>query len=87
MSFAGFELYPGIVEKAAALCFSLVQNHPFVDGNKRAGHAATETFLLLNGHEIDALVDEAERVMLELAAGSLSRAQLVDWLREHVVKR
>ena len=44
MTFNGEELYPTIVEKASALGFSLIQNHPFVDGNKRAGHAAFETF-------------------------------------------
>ena len=43
------DLYPSIVTKAAALCFFLVMNHPFVDGNKRVGHAAMETFLILNG--------------------------------------
>ena len=45
MSFGGIELYPSLPEKAAALCFSLVMNHPFVDGNKRIGHAAMETLL------------------------------------------
>ncbi len=39
MSFGGKELYATITEKAAALCFSLVMNHPFVDGNERIGHA------------------------------------------------
>ena len=42
MTFGGEELYPTIVEKASALGFSLIMNHPFVDGNKRAGHAAME---------------------------------------------
>ena len=50
MTFAGDELYPTIESKATALCFSLVMNHPFVDGNKRIGHAAMETFLVMNGH-------------------------------------
>jgi death-on-curing protein len=49
MSFGGEELYPSLAEKAAALGFSPVCNHPFVDGNKRVGHAAMETFLVLNG--------------------------------------
>ena len=57
-TFGGSDLYPTVVEKAAALCFSLVQSHPFVDGNQRVGHAAMETFLVLNGAEIDAAVDE-----------------------------
>ena len=54
-SFGGEELYPGLASKAAALGHSFIQNHPFVDGNKRVGHAAMEVFLLLNGHEIQRL--------------------------------
>jgi death-on-curing protein len=84
MTLAGNDLYPTLVEKAAALCFSLVGNHPFVDGNKRVGHAAMETFLVLNGAEIDAGLDEQERVMLDLAAGRIDRGQLADWLRQHL---
>jgi death-on-curing protein len=66
-SFSGQDLYPDLPAKAAALCFSLVLNHPFVDGNKRIGHAAMETFLMVNGHELHASLDEQERVMLDLA--------------------
>lgn len=54
MSFGGTELYPTLAEKAAALCFSLMMNHSFVDGNKRIGHAAMETFHVMNGFELDA---------------------------------
>ena len=84
VTFGGVDLHPTLVEKAAALCFSLVQNHPFVDGNKRVGHAAMETFLILNGSEIDAYVDAQERLMLDLAAGRIDRTQLADWLRRHL---
>lgn len=77
------DLYPDIVAKAAVLCFSLVMNHPFVDGNKRIGHAAMETFLILNGYEIMASVDEQERVMLELAAGKMSRKNFSEWLNNN----
>lgn len=87
MSFGGEDLYPTLVEKAAALCFSLVQNHPFVDGNKRIGHAAMETFLILNGHEIEAPTDDQERLILSLASGELSRRDLVEWLRAGVVRK
>ena len=83
-TFDGTDLYPTLVEKAAALCFSLVQGHPFVDGNKRVGHVAMETFLVLNASEIDAAVDEQEHLMLGLAAGRTSRSQLTEWLRQHV---
>ncbi len=68
----------------AALGLSLVQDHPFVDGNKRVGHAAMETFLVLNGAEVDAQVGDQERVMLDLAAGRIDRSQLTDWLRQHL---
>jgi len=84
VTFGAADLYPTLVEKAAALCFSLVQNHPFVDGNKRVGHAAMETFLVLNGTEIDAPIAEHERLMLDLAAGRIGRSHLVDWLRQHI---
>jgi death-on-curing protein len=86
-SFDGDDLYPGVIEKAAALGFSLVMGHPFVDGNKRTGHAAMETFLILNGYELSAPMDEQERVMLELAAGELPRDDFLDWLRTHAVPR
>jgi death-on-curing protein len=84
MSFGGEELYPTIESKATALCFSLVMNHPFVDGNKRIGHAAMETFLVLNGYELIADVDDAETVILNLAAGDVSRGELLDWVTSHV---
>jgi death-on-curing protein len=84
ITLADSDAYPTLAEKAAALCFSLVGNHPFVDGNKRVGHAAMETFLVLNGAEIDASPDEQERVMLDLAAGRIDRGQLVAWLRQHL---
>lgn len=87
MTFGGLDLYATIEEKAAALCLSLVSNHPFVDGNKRVGHAAMETFLVLNGFELRASVDEAEQTVLALASGSLSRGQLVEWIREHIDRR
>jgi len=83
-TFGGQDLYPDLIEKAAALCFSLVQNHPFLDGNKRVGHAAMETFLILNGFEIDAGIDDQEKTILELASGTLPRQALVSWLRGHV---
>lgn len=84
MTLAGRDAYPTLVEKAAALCFALVGSHSFVDGNKRVGHAAMETFLVLNGAEIDASLDEQERVMLDLAAGRVDRGQLAAWLRQHL---
>ncbi|HEX7176482.1 MAG TPA: type II toxin-antitoxin system death-on-curing family toxin [Pyrinomonadaceae bacterium] len=87
MTFGGEDLYPTVVEKASALGFSLIKNHPFVDGNKRAGHAAMEVFLVLNGHEIDAGVDDQEGVILRLAAVEMGREEFTDWLRAHVAEK
>ena len=84
-SFGGQELYPTLVDKAAALGFSVVCNHPFVDGNKRIGHAAMEIFLRLNGLAIEASVDDQERMVLGVAAGEIGREELVAWLGAHVV--
>jgi death-on-curing protein len=83
-TFGGMDLHATLVEKAAALGYSLVQGHRFVDGNKLVGHAAMETFLLLNGTEIDAPVDDQERLVLDLAAGRIGRGELSDWLRQHL---
>jgi death-on-curing protein len=83
-SFDGNDLHPTLIEKAGASGFALAQDHPFVDGNKRVAHAAMATFLLLNGAEIGATVDEQERLMLGLASGRVSRNELVNWLRQHV---
>lgn len=85
-SFGSIELHPTLVDKAAALAFSLCLNHPFIDGNKRVAHAAMEVFLLLNGHELVAEVDEQERVMLDVAAGLWTRQQLADWLQMRVAR-
>jgi death-on-curing protein len=83
VSAGGADAYPSLMEKAAALCYSLCSNHPFVDGNKRVAHAAMEVFLLLNGRELAASIDEQERLMLGIASGSTGREQLVAWLEAH----
>jgi death-on-curing protein len=74
------------VEKAAALGFSLIQNHPFIDSNKRVGHAAMETFLVLNHVEIRDSVDNQERVILDVASGLMPRQKFIDWLAIHVIE-
>lgn len=83
MTFGGEDLYPSLLEKAAALGFSIIMNHPFVDGNKRTGHAAMETFLVLNGMEINASVDEQERLILAISSGELGREAFVKWLQRN----
>lgn len=85
MTFEGVDLYPALVSKAAALGYSLIMNHPFVDGNKRVGHAAMEVMLVLNGWRLSAGVDDQERVVLAVASGAMSRDEFARWLDAHVL--
>lgn len=85
MTFAGQELYTTLPEKAVALGFSLIKNHPFMDGNKRTGHAAMEVFLILNGFEINANVEEQEQVILQVASGEITREEFIHWLQSVII--
>ncbi len=67
--------------------FSLIKNHPFVDGNKRLGHAAMETFLVLNGYELDAAIPEQEWAVLGVASGEWERSEFTDGLHDHIVAK
>jgi death on curing protein len=78
--FGGMDLYPTLAEKATALAFSLVLNHPFSDGNKRTGYGAMMMFLGRNGHTIAASLDEHASVFLRLAAGELDREGFLAWV-------
>jgi death-on-curing protein len=84
MTFGGNELYPSLAEKAAALGFSLIQNHPFADGNKRTGHAAMAMFLAINGYIINASIDEQVDIILSVASGKLGREGFTEWLVNHI---
>lgn len=83
-TYAGVDLYPSLAAKAAALGFSLIQNHPFVDGNKRVGHAALEVMLVLNGAELSATVDTSEQLILDIASGKTDRAAFTSWIESHM---
>ena len=87
MTFGGEDLYPTLAEKAAALGFSLIKNHAFADANKRVGHAAMETFLVINGYEFAADVDEQERVIFAVAGSMIEREEFTEWVKAHVVPR
>ncbi len=84
-TFGGVDLYPTLADKAAALGYSLAANHGFEDGNKRIAHAAMETFLVMNGHELSAGVDEQEDMFWRLADKKVSRDEFREWVRAHVV--
>ncbi len=84
MTFDAHDLYPTLAAKAGSLGYSLVCNHPFFDGNKGVGHAAMETFLILNGFELQADVNEQEQLIFSLAAGELTREALISWIEGHM---
>lgn len=85
LSFSGQDLYPTLAEKVAALGFSLINNHPFIDGNKRIGHAAIEVTLLMNGYEIQEDIDIQEVIILSVAASEMNRESFLEWLQQHIV--
>ena len=87
MSYGGQDLYLTLIEKVSALGFSLINNHPFIDGNKRIGHTAIEVTLLMNGYEIKADVDTQEAVILAVDASEMNRESFLEWLKIHVVLR
>ena len=72
---------------AAVYATGLSQNHPFVDGNKRAAFIVMGLFLALNGLRFVAKQVDAARVMLALAAGQMSEAELAEWVRSHLEPR
>ena len=65
----GMQLYPSLLEKAAAYLFFLARNHAFVDGNKRTAYAATAVFLLVNGAELNGPDDAVFTLVLDTAQG------------------
>lgn len=84
-TFDQMELYPTIIEKAAILGFSIISNHPFVDGNKRTGQHVMEVFLNLNGYSLSSTIDEDEAAILAIASSQWRKENLIQWLEEHVV--
>ncbi len=84
--FQGFgetDAYPSLQQKAARLCYGLVKNHPFVDGNKRIGAHAMLVFLALNGIELSYSQQELSEIVLALASGERDYDELLRWLVVH----
>ncbi len=82
-TFGGQDLYPALIQKAARLGYSLVSNHPFVDGNKRIGVHTMLVFLAVNGVEIECTQKELIDVGLSLANGTMNAEKLSAWLSSH----
>ncbi|MFN2421328.1 MAG: type II toxin-antitoxin system death-on-curing family toxin [Gemmatimonadota bacterium] len=82
-SFGGEDLYPSLIDKAAALLESLIGNHPFIDGNKRTGVAAAGLFLDRNGRRLTATNEELEAFAVAVAEGRVSLDESEAWLESH----
>ena len=77
--------YQDIAEMAAALFESLLMNHPFIDGNKRAAFFATDTFLRLNGCRLEVESNSAHAFIIGLLeSGQVDFKNLRDWIRSHI---
>ncbi len=77
------EVYPSLQQKAARLCYGLVKNHAFVDGNKRIGAHIMLVFLSLNKIELEYTQKELADVILKVASGDISFEKLLEWVIEH----
>ena len=82
-TFGNEELYPDIFEKAAALMESLVNNHPFMDSNKRTGIACTVLFLRQNGIVFSAKNTDLEKFTLRVASSNVKQSEIAKWLKYH----
>ncbi len=82
-SFDGKELYPSVLEKGARLGFGLIQNHAFIDGNKRIGAHAMLVFLALNSHSFSYTQKELTDIIISVASGEKDYDDLLLWLRSH----
>ena len=82
-TFGGESLHKDVFEMAAAYLFHLVQNHPFLDGNKRAGAVAALAFLEFNGIEIDAPEGSLYDLAMHVATGQADKADIATYFRSH----
>ena len=83
-TFAGQELYPTVLEKAARLGYGLIHNHPFLDGNKRIGTHAMLVFLDINNIALSYADDDLIAAILRVASGDMDESELLEWLKSHI---
>lgn len=84
VTFDGMERYPDVLDKIAATTFALVNNHGFIDGNKRIGLVVMIFLMKTNGLELEYCTDEVIRLGLDLAAGNCSENGLKIWIESHL---
>lgn len=83
----GEDAYPTLFEKCAVLGYSLIKNHPFIDGNKRTGFAAMHLMLLINGHDLTSIFKEEVAMAEAVVSGKMHELKIAQWLKEHSKKR
>lgn len=81
MAYDGEYLHADVFEMAAAYLYHIVQNHPFLDGNKRTGAAATIVFLAMNGVQIEADEDGLVDLTLSVARGESGKPEIAEFFR------
>ena len=81
----GDDLYPDVAAKAAILLFTLIKNHPFVDGNKRTGFLCLTRFLQVNDRALAATNDELYQFTLDVATSILDKEQVTAWIRARIL--
>lgn len=84
-TFAGLLLHPTIPAQAAAYLYHLAMNHPFIDGNKRTAFAAMDTFLELNGCELNLTDDQTYELVIQVVEGRMNKEDLSDYLEKTIV--
>ena len=87
MTFDQKELYVSIPDKACALICGIIQNHPFVDGNKRIGYFIFRAYLLSNQYDIQADENEKYEFVIHIADGSFKIEQTKEWLKKHIINK
>lgn len=84
-TFQGQDLHSTVIDKAAALGFAVIHNHPFIDGNKRTALVLLVTLLRRQGLTLSSTEDEAEVICLQLASGNMTLTQLKVWIASHTM--
>ena len=85
-TFDSKELYPEILDKAAQLSYSIIKNHPFLDGNKRIGTHIMLVFLVLNNTRLTYTQKELIDFGLKVADSSLSKGEIKNWIEKRTAK-
>jgi death on curing protein len=82
-TFDSKELYSTPLDKAASFIESILNNHPFIDGNKRTGYVLARLFLLQNGVDIKANQQDKYEFVMNIASGKLRFEEIASWLEKH----